>query len=266
VSNERQQRAARAEQMRKDREKADRKQRNVITIAIVAVVIALIVVGGWGIQSASNSNKVETKLTTPTNVNKDYGLVYDQEAASGTAPAAGAADPVKVVLYEDFLCPGCGAFEQANGEFLSSAVASGEIELEYRPYSFLLEQSTNEYSQRAWNAAICVYEKGGAKAFKAFHDILFANQPEEGTAGPEDAELVAFAKQAGVTGIDSCVKKRTYSRWIEDAKDHGFDDGVTGTPTIRIAGKDVNGPEQNGQPTIPQQADLQKAIDAAKKS
>jgi protein-disulfide isomerase len=262
VSNERQQRAARAEQMRKEREKADRKQRNLISIGIVVIVVALIAVGGWGIKAASDKNKIETKLTTPNNVNENYGIVYDQEAATGTPPAADAAEPVRVTLYEDFLCPGCGALEQTAGSFLSGAVESGEIEIEYRPYSFLLQQSTNEYSQRAWNAAACVYDASGAKAFKDFHDILFANQPEEGGPGPEDDELIAFAEQAGVTGIDECIDKRTFNRWIEDAREQGLDDGVTGTPTIRIDGKDVSGANN----TIASVADIQAAIDAAKKS
>jgi protein-disulfide isomerase len=262
VSNDRQNRAARAEQMRKEREKADRKQRNLITVGIVVVVVLLIAVGGYGIKAASDKNSVDTALNTPSNVNDDYGIVYDQEDATGTAPAADAAAPVKVVLYEDFLCPGCGALEQTAGSFLSSAVESGEIEIEYRPYSFLLQQSTNEYSQRAWNAAVCVYDKGGAKAFKDFHDILFANQPEEGTAGPEDPELIDFASQAGVTGIDTCVNKQTYGRWIEDARENGQKDGVTGTPTIRINDKDVSGANN----TIATVDDLQKAIDAAKAS
>lgn len=262
MSNDRENRAARAEQMRKERDKADRKQRNLISVGIVVVVILLIALGGYGIKSASDDNKLATALTTPKNVNKDYGILYDQEAATGTAPAAGAAEPVKVVLYEDFLCPGCGALEQSAGSFLSSAVESGEIEIEYRPYSFLLQNSTNEYSQRAWNAATCVYNKGGAKAFKDYHDILFANQPEEGTAGPEDPELIDFAQQAGVTGIDSCIDKRTFGRWIEDAKDKGQDDGVSGTPTIRIDGKDVEGPNR----TIATVEIIQAAIDAAKKS
>jgi protein-disulfide isomerase len=262
VSNERQQRAARAEQMRKDREKADRKQRNLITVGIVVIVIALVAVGGWGIKAASDSNEKAKTLTTPKNVNKDYGIVYNQEAATGTAPAADAAKPVTVVLYEDFLCPGCGALEQTAGSFLSSAVESGEIQIEYRPYSFLLQQSTNEYSQRAWNAAACVYDKGGAKAFKDYHDLLFGNQPEEGTAGPEDPELIDFAKQVGVTGIDACVNQEKFSPWIEDARDHGVDDGVSGTPTIRIDGKDVSGAGN----TIATVDDIQKAIDAAKAS
>lgn len=261
MSNDRQNRAARAEQMRKEREKADRKQRNVISVAIVAVVVVLIAVGGYGIKKASDDNALDTALNTPANVNKDYGILYDQQAATGTAPAADAAAPVKVLIYEDFLCPGCGALEQTAGSFLSSAVESGEIEIEYRPYAFLLQQSTNEYSQRAWNAAACVNDEGGPKAFKAFHDILFANQPEEGTAGPEDDELIAFAEQAGVTGIDACINKRSFGTWIENAREKGQDDGVSGTPTIRIDGKDVTGAND----TIASVADIQAAIDAAKK-
>jgi len=64
------------------------------------------------------------------------------------------------------------------------AKASGEIAIEYRPYSFLLQQSTNEYSQRAWNAAACVNDKGGAKAFIAGLGVPVA--------------IVTELKQAGV--------------------------------------------------------------------
>lgn len=259
MSNDRQDRAARAEQMRKEREKADRKQRNLITVGIVVVVIALIAVGGYGVKSISDDKEDLKVLTTPSNVNKSYGIEYTPEVATGTAPKG---EPVNVILYEDFLCPGCGALEQTAGAFLASAVEKGEISIEYRPYAFLTNASTNEYSQRAWNAAACVNDKGGPKAFKAFHDILFANQPAEGGAGPEDDQLIAWAKDAGVTGIESCIDKAKFTPWIEDALDQGQEDGVSGTPTVRIAGKDVSGAGD----TIPQPADIQKAIDAAKKA
>lgn len=261
MANDRQERAARAEQMRKEREKANRKQRNLITVGIVVIVIALIAVAGVAIKSTSDDRKKNETLVNPTGANKDFGIVYTSKDATGKAPAADA-KPVRVTLYEDFLCPGCGALEQTAGSFLSQQVKDGNIDIEYRPYAFLTQQSTNEYSQRAWNAAVCVFDKGGAKAFKAYHDILFANQPEEGGPGPENDQLVAWAKEAGVTGIDKCVTKQTFTPWVEDALEHGKDDGVSGTPTMRIGGKDVSGKDN----TIPTVADIQKAIDAAKKS
>lgn len=258
MSNDRQNRAARAEQMRKEREKADRKQRNLITVGIVVIVVALIALGGYGISSISKDNEKATDLTTPANVNKNFGIEYTPEVATGKAPAT---KPVNVILYEDFLCPGCGALEQTAGSFLSAAVAKGEISIEYRPYAFLTNSSTNEYSQRAWNAATCVTDTGGVKAFKAYHDILFANQPAEGGAGPENDKLIGWAKEAGVTGIDACVNKQTFTPWVEAALEQGKKDGVSGTPTMRINGKNVEGAGN----TIPQIADIQKAIDAAKK-
>ena len=65
MTNERQQRAARAEQMRKEREKADRKQRNLITTGIVLVVLVLVAIGGYAIKSTSDSRANETDVVTP---------------------------------------------------------------------------------------------------------------------------------------------------------------------------------------------------------
>lgn len=256
MANDRQQRAARAEQMRKERAKADKKQRNLITIGIVGVVAVLVVLAGFAITSIASDNAKSDELVQPANTNDDYGIVYDAEAA-GAEPAD--SEPVTVELYEDFLCPGCGAFEATAGDFLADAVASGDIQIEYRPYAFLLQQSSNEYSQRAWNAAACVVDAGGASAFKDYHDALFANQPQEGGAGPEDPELVAMAEDVGVTGIEACVRQEKFTPWIEDAREQGTEDGVRGTPTVRIGGEDVSGPND----TIPGPDDLQAAIEAA---
>ncbi|MDR7087522.1 protein-disulfide isomerase [Aeromicrobium panaciterrae] len=253
MANERQERAARAEQMRKEREKADRKQRNLISIAIVTVVIALIAVGGYAVKSANDKNKTNTELIAPKNVNADYGFVYDAEAAGGEAGK----NPVKVILTEDFQCPACLSFEQQSSVFLNDLVKKGEITIEYRPISFLDGSSANEYSSRALNAALCVLDKGGIEKYKIMHDLLYANQPDEGTAGPDDAALIETAKAAGVTGIDSCVISKRFGPWIEDAYEKLADDGFKGTPWVRIGGKDVKAPTPAG---------LQQAIDAAKKA
>jgi protein-disulfide isomerase len=260
VTNERQQRAARAEQMRKEREKADRRQRNMITAGIVVVVLALIVAGGYAVKSTSDSRKQETDVVTPKNTTKNHGVVYTSEDAGGKASS----DAVNVVLYEDFQCPGCLAFERADGAFVADAVKKGDITVEYRMITFLDRSSLNKYSSRSGSAALCAFEAGGAKAFKKVHDLFYANQPEENTAGPENPALVDSLKQAGVTGsdVESCVLKGRFIPWLDEATKAAGKAGVTGTPTVRIGGKTVSGAGN----TIPQIADLQKAIDAAKKA
>jgi protein-disulfide isomerase len=253
VSNERQQRAARAEQMRKEREKADRKQRNLITVGIVAIVVVLIAVAGFAVKSAQDSNTDSSKLVYPAHTDKKtFGFDYTATDAGGKAGK----DPVVVTLTEDFQCPVCKSFEDQSGAFLDDLVKKGEITIDYRPISFLDGSSANEYSSRAANAAMCVLNEGGVEDYKKFHDLLYANQPAENTAGPEDAALIADAKEVGVTGIDSCIRKKIYGPWVEKALEKAQSDGFEGTPWVRIGGKDVKSPTPQA---------LQAAIDAAKK-
>lgn len=260
MSNERQDRAARAEQMRRDRNKADKRQRNGITIAIVVVVLALIGGGGWAIKHASDQNAVSTELVTPKNATEDYGIVYDTEVATGTA----ATDPVTVIVYEDFQCPACKSFEEADSPFLKQAVASGDITLEFRPISFLDSAATDEYSSRALNTALCVLDTTDVKTYAAMHDLLYANQSSEGGPGLDDVRLAAIATEAGAGDLTTCINSRKFDPWIKDSTDAFGEAGYTGTPTVVIDGKKVEGPVQNGQAGLPGVADLQKAITAAK--
>jgi len=249
-ASDRKQRAERAEQMRKEREKADRKQRNVITIAISVVIVALIAIGAWAVSSAGGDDKPVGPLVKPAHTNSSFGFDYTAADAGGTAGA----DPVRVVLYEDFQCPVCKSFEEQNGAFLDDLVKKGEITIEYRMFAFLDSKSSTEYSTRSASAAMAVLGMGGVAAFKKFHDLLYANQPPEGGDGLPDATLIDLAKEAGVTGIEADVKDQTYAPWVRKAKDAAFDDGYTGTPTVVIDGK----------PVPATQADISAAIAAAK--
>ncbi|GAA3532132.1 hypothetical protein AFL01nite_20060 [Aeromicrobium flavum] len=251
MTNDRQARAARAEQMRKEREKAERKQRNKITVAIVALVIVLIALAAWGVKSLSDENKTTTEVIEPRNL-VDGGVDFPAKEGVDNANA-----PL-VEIFEDFLCPACGSFEQLSGPFLQSAADAGTIRLRFMPHSFLHGQSTNDYSHRAANLAMCTVDAEGPEAFWKVHAALYANQPEEMTAGPEDPALIDLAKDAGVEGLDSCVRTERFVPWIDEAKEsHEDDRDVSGTPTVHIDGKatEARTPE-----------DLQKAIAAAAKS
>ena len=242
MTNDRKKRAERAEQMRKEREKADKRQRNLITIGIVVVVVALVAVGGFAIQQAAQDNAKNDDLVAPKNTTKDYGIVYGPADAGGEAPAGG--EPVSVEMYEDFQCPACLAFEQQSSAFLSAAVKSGDIEITYRPFSFLDEAggSPNDYSKRSTNVAMCALDKGGVQDYVKVHEYLYANQPEEGTPGPENGELLDAVQPLAITGIESCVRTERFVPWIEKAKEAGQDAGVSGTPTIKVDGKVLENP------------------------
>lgn len=236
MTNDRQARAARAEQMRKEREKADRKQRNLITIAIVAIVVVLIAAAGWGIKSLSDSNEKNTEVIEPRNLT-DGGVDYPAGGEGGAA--ADNADAPLVEVFEDFLCPACGQFEQSSGVFLKQQAEAGEIRLRFMPFSFLHNQSTNDYSRRAMNLAMCAVDTQGPEAFWEVNTALYANQPSEGGAGPSNAELIDLAEEAGVTGLDECVRTEKFSPWIDEARETASDEReIGGTPTVHINGKE----------------------------
>lgn len=259
VTNGREERATRAEQMRKDRERAEKRQRNLITVGIVAIVVVLIAVAAVAFKMESDKRAVNTKLIPPAGATQDYGVVYTPKDAGGTAK-----DVVRVVVYEDMQCPICQRFEQANGQYFADAVKKGEIEVEYRFVAFLddLGASPNEYSRRASNAVLCARDEGGPAQFKQMHDLLYANQPEEKTLGPEDNALVESAVSVGVkqAAAESCILKHRYVPWLEKATAAMTKEKVTGTPTVRVEGKDVKG-TGGGIPTM---LDIQRAVEAAK--
>ena len=260
MTNGREERATRAEQMRKDRERAEKRQRNLITVGIVGIVVVLIAVAAVAFKMESDKRELNTQLVPPTGATKDFGVVYTPKDAGGTAKE----DVVRVVIYEDMQCPICQRFEQANGQFIAQAVKSGEIEVEYRFVAFLddVGASPNEYSRRASNAVLCAREEGGPRAFKQLQDLLYANQPEEKTFGPEDKQLVESAASVGVkqAAVEPCILKQRYVPWLVKATGAMSAAKVSGTPTVRIDGKDVKG----AGGSIPTMVDIQKAVQAAR--
>ncbi|MFT4188715.1 MAG: thioredoxin domain-containing protein [Aeromicrobium sp.] len=237
MSKDRQQRAARAEQMRKEREKAAKRQRNLITAAIVVIVVVLVGLAAYGIHSMNKKNQPQ-----------EWSVAYTVEDAGGEATVG--YEPVVVEIYEDFQCPMCAQLETAYGADLKQMVASGDITIEYHPFSFLDDMggSPNDYSKRATNAAICVYEEHGAQAYVDFHDYLFTTQPTEGEPGPENDALAEAAESMGFTGVEDCVKDEKYFQRIRRAKDAGSERGVSGTPTTYIDGEQFEATE--GGPTL----------------
>lgn len=251
MTNDRKQRAARAEEMRKEREKAERRQRNTISIAIVAVVLVLIAAGGWAVKSAADKNETVTEVIEPRNLTNG-GVAYP------TPTGVDASEAPVLETFEDFLCPACGQFEQLSGEFLRAQAEAGSIQLIFQPFSFLDAQSTNEYSSRAMNLAMCAIDEQGEEAFWKIKAALFANQPDEGGAGPTNSELITTAEDAGVSGLDECQRTEKFVPWIQEARDKAAKDRDVGaTPTVFIDDKvsEARTPDE-----------LQEAITAASKS
>ena len=124
-------------------------------------------------------------------------------------PAGKASAPVTVTVYEDFMCPFCGQFEAATRAKLQAGIDAGKVQVQYHVLNFLDAAPPPSYSTRAANALAVVLDTSGPEVAKKFHDLLYENQPAEGSAGLSDAQLVDYAVQAGATRPTSRRASRT---------------------------------------------------------
>ena len=82
-------------------------------------------------------------------------------------------------------------------------------------------------------------DTAGPEVFAKYHALLFANQPAENTAGPDDDQLIAWAVEAGADedAVRQPIEDKVYEQWIENATDQMSKDGVNGTPGVFIDGQ-----------------------------
>ena len=217
-------RAERAASVIVEQSARERRRNLTITAAVVGVVVVVLVVAFLASRAGYTSGDA---AQAPNGVD-------------GYAVPVGSDDaPTTLTIFEDPQCPVCRDFEDAVGDRLSTAIEAGEVRVEYRIVSFLDGASPNAYSSRAANALMAVQDTAGPEVFAAFHGTLFANQPEEGTEGPDDDQLVAWAVEAGASESDvrRLIEDGAFDQFVVNATDQMSRDGVTGTPTVLIDGE-----------------------------
>jgi protein-disulfide isomerase len=143
--------------------------------------------------------------------------------------------PVRIDVYEDFLCPYCRRFEEDAGETLDALAADGRAQVVFHPVAFLDRLSTTEYSTRAAEAAACAADAG---RFRELARALFANQPEEGGPGLSDDELERLAGEAGVA--TDCLAEHRHRSWVVSVGAAAMTAGVEGIPTVLVDGRQVD--------------------------
>lgn len=243
----------RAREMRTQHKKQERRRRLILQLGVLGgavVVLGIVAVtlitmnqtpARGPLNMASDGIKIGQELTAV----RTPGLAADKEPTASKKNDDGVID---IQLYVDYLCANCGTFEQNNAEQLRQWVETGAATLEIHPIALLTTKSAGtQYSLRAANAAACVAEFS-PDTFFDFHGALFADQPEEGTEGLSDQQLVDRAKDAGVTNISkvkTCIEKKRFSAWVQAATVRALNGpipnadipAITTAPTIIVDGK-----------------------------
>ncbi|OYP18150.1 hypothetical protein CFC35_29690 [Streptomyces sp. FBKL.4005] len=223
------------ERLAVEREKqkaADKRRRTLIVGASVVCVLGLAAVIGV---VAANAGKDKTD---------DAGPVVAPSGAQGkdslAIPVGKDGAKSTLTIWEDFRCPACQAFEVAYRPTLHELADAGKLRIEYHLVRLIDGNLGGSGSLRSANAAACAQDAG---KFRDYHDVLFANQPQEtDDAFANNDKLIQLAGK--VKGLDTpafqkCVKDGTHDSWVEKANQAFRTGGFGGTPTVLLGGKNI---------------------------
>ena len=239
-----------AKMLREQNQKKEKRSKLALQLGVAAAALAIVGgVGGAIWFEAANRAEAPVVEATPANLSAEGGIKIGVGLQAFTedktpTPEAGGAVP-EIIIYVDYQCPICQAFDVPNSAQLRSWVDTGAATVEIRPISFLDRASLNEYSSRAANAAACVANFAPDSYFD-LHQILMEEQPAEGTEGHDDNALFAFAEEAGAGSqeVKGCIQNKSFNDWVEQNTEHVLTTPagdvnlqVSGTPTIVVNGK-----------------------------
>ncbi len=233
MTNARQAKTARekAAEMRADAARKEARRRAGVIGAAVAAALVVIVTAAVLIQTARHDQqaKAAAAVAPPANVSNGAIIIGKSTAK------------VTVQLWEDFQCPICKDFEAADSAQLRAWADAGTVRLEYHPVAILDRYSSTNYSTRALNAVAAVMN-ADPSVFLKYHDLLYANQPAENSAGLPDSQLISLAVQAGAqeSAIAPAINSLKYQGWTVTVTDDFSKRGLTGTPTVLVNGKTVD--------------------------
>ena len=253
-----------AREIRLEQRKKDVRNRRLLQGGIIlaaVMVVAIVVVTIW--------SQIPSARTGPVNMLSDGIKIGEGFVAETTAGLKPGNDPVPsevnpgsevidIRIYLDYQCPGCRAFEETNHGQLAKWVESGAATVEFHPIALFDRHSLGtKFSTRAANAAACVANYS-PDSFFDFNSLMFANQPQEGTEGLTNEQIIVLAKRANVIStelIEKCVNDQNYKTWVNASTARAIAgpipnstvERVAATPTVIVNGIQYTGPLEDAE-------------------
>ncbi|MGW4893609.1 DsbA family protein [Kitasatospora sp. NPDC004240] len=227
-----------------------RRKKKLIIGGVVLAVIAVAVVTGVVVQN--ERSQPETPTAHPAGTIGDKNLVI---------PVGAAEAPSTLTIYEDPRCPACAQFEKEFATTIAQLEDQGKVYGNYHVVSFIDRAVGGKGSKLGANALACAQDAGH---FRAYHDVLYRNQPAEtDDAYGKNSTLIELAEQ--VPGLDTpefqaCVNENRYSGWVSAVQQDFDKSPYKSTPTVLLNGQPVY-PKNGNEEITPE--NLVKWVDAA---
>ncbi|HEU0078219.1 MAG TPA: DsbA family protein, partial [Longimicrobiaceae bacterium] len=178
--------------------------------------------GGGG----AAATELQPVVMTPEQLQRVPGIMQGQPSA-----------PVVVMEFADFQCPSCMQFATFSKPLMKDYVDNGTVRFVWYDYP-LPEMHQNAIL--AARAGRCANEQN---QFWTYHDMLFSRQSEWSEAGDAANRFIGYAQQAGLDrgAFAQCLRSDKYQREVSESRQLGSTFGVSGTPTIFVNGKKLDG-------------------------
>lgn len=187
-----------------------------ITSIVALVVVAVLVISNR--PRETSSEHLALLLEMNRGITADTGLPYIGEEDA----------PVTMTIYEDMGCPNCQNFyANVEQDIIEDFVADGQVRIVVYQLAFV-----NNQSLPSAEATACALEQN---AFWEYRDIVFNNQ---GIRQFSRENLIAFAEELDldVDAFSECFDLGVHTPAIIQRTQTAYDFGVTGTPTVEVAG------------------------------
>ena len=229
-----QSRTERAAAVRVAQARKERNRRVALVAGIVVLLGAIVAVGAW-YGGGGGKDATGGSPSAGTVVAGDASLqVGDPDA------------PVKVVVYEDFLCPYCRELEVSTRDFLRENADKGRVYVEYRPINLLRQY---DYSAQAMNAFAAVLEHASPQDALKLHNLFFDKQPYEQEADDHLSDIEGWVKDVvGDNGSVLDAMKSQNTAFFATAQQAMIDAKINSTPTVFLDGEEL--PNTGGVPQM----------------
>lgn len=225
------------ERLRKSSEAKAKQQRLNRIIGVGAAILAVVLIGVFAVvlvQQAGTASPSATSVTPPNATSDNKAIVVNPGLAKEGAPV--------VELFFDYQCPICKQFETLYSEALQVLADAGDIELRNRNMTFLDNNLQNDSSTRSGIAAACSDVTG---KYAAFHAEIYNHQPaNEGDGYTDEVLRDTIPASVGITGealtkFQACYDEQSTKAFVQGMNDLASKDGITGTPSFHVNGKDI---------------------------
>lgn len=208
-------------------------------IVLATVLIGVVIANQGPSEDSANAQKPDSQSESGSG-DDEVDLSFVEHRVDDDSRALGAVDaPVALVMFSDYQCPYCAAWNEETLPAMMDYVDSGDLRIEMRDLAVFGEES-----ERAARAA---YAAGLQGEYWEFHNAMFEGGKHPPKSELDDDSLVAQAEDLGLdpTKFSGDMNSVEAHDEFEASAQEGSSLGVTSTPTFVIGGKPLVG----AQPT-----------------